>query len=145
MIPAFQNNGNLPPGIHSSLWDELDKRYGISPYRLMLLKGLKTACVHLKFAGCQRLFLDGSFVTTKTIPGDYDALWDTTGVDIDKLVRAEPLFFDFSNKRQKQKQKYLGEFFPAQQKEGITGKTFLEFFQTDKDSGDPKGIIELLL
>jgi hypothetical protein len=27
--------------------------------------------------------------------------------------------------------------------EGGSGRTFLEFFQTDKNSGDPKGIIAL--
>ena len=37
----------------------------------------------------------------------------------------------------------MGEFFPAQFPEGASGKTFLEFFQTDKDSGNPKGIVAI--
>lgn len=37
----------------------------------------------------------------------------------------------------------MGEFFPAQIPEGISGKTFLDFFQTDKNSGNPKGIVAI--
>ena len=33
--------------------------------------------------------------------------------------------------------------FPAQLPNGTSGKTFLEFFQTDKRTGEPKGIIAL--
>jgi hypothetical protein len=39
-----------------------------------------------------------------------------------------------------QKRKYFGEFFPAQMPEGASGRMFLEFFQTDKETGRPKGI-----
>jgi hypothetical protein len=40
-----------------------------------------------------------------------------------------------------QKRRYLGEFFPAQMPEGASGRLFLEFFQTDKETGRPKGIV----
>jgi hypothetical protein len=36
-----------------------------------------------------------------------------------------------------------GELFPAQFRAGGSGETFLEFFQTDKETGNPKGIIVL--
>lgn len=55
------------------------------------------------------------------------------------------MFFDFDYERAAQKARFGAEFFPAQVPEGITGKTFLEFFQVDRDTGEPKGIIELLL
>ena len=54
-----------------------------------------------------------------------------------------PSFLDFSNRRAGQKQRFLGEFFPADLPEGATGKTFLEFFQTDKETGDRKGIVAI--
>jgi hypothetical protein len=41
--------------------------------------------------------------------------------------------------------KYLGEFFPAHMPEGASGKVFLEFFQTDKETGRSKGIVGLIL
>lgn len=55
----------------------------------------------------------------------------------------DPIFFDFSNARFNQKQKYLGEYFPASITEAITRKPFLVFFQTDKYTGKQKGIIRL--
>ena len=86
--------------------------------------------------------VDGSFVTEKREPGDYDACWDIEGVDVEIL---DAVFLDFSDGRRAQKRKYFGEFFPAQMPEGATGKLFLEFFQTDKETGKPKGIVGLNL
>jgi len=90
----------------------------------------------------KRFFLNGSFVTAKEIPGDYDACWDIEGVDPDIL---DPVFLDFTESRNAQKQKYLGEFFPAQMPEGISGVTFMEFFQLDKETGHSKGIVAIPL
>jgi hypothetical protein len=94
----------------------------------------------LKAAGCRTAFVDGSFVTAKPAPGDFDACWAIDGVDPDRL---DPAFLDFSNSRARQKARFGGEFFPADLPEGLTGKTFLEFFQTDKETGAPKGIVAL--
>ncbi len=76
------------------------------------------------------------------MPGDFDACWEVTDVDPAML---DPVFFDFANKRAAQKARFQGEFFPAQLPEGISGKTFLEFFQIDKETGEEKGIIGLNL
>jgi hypothetical protein len=89
-------------------------------------------------AGCKAIFLDGSFVTAKEQPADFDACWDIADVDPDRL---DPIFFDFDDGRAAQKARFFGELFPAQLPEGWSGKTFLEFFQTDKDTGNPKGIV----
>ena len=62
------------------------------------------------------------------------------GVDVERL---DPVFLDFSNSRARQKQRFFGEFFPADLPEGATGRTFLEFFQTDKETGDRKGILAI--
>ena len=81
--------------------------------------------------------IDGSFVTAKPQPGDFDACRTIEGVAPEVLV---PVFLDFSHTRAAQKARFLGEFFPADLPEGLTGKTFLEFFQTDKDTGASEGI-----
>ena len=57
----------------------------------------------------------------------------------------DPVFLDFSHARAAQKVRFLGEFFPADLPEGLTGKTFLEFLQTNKDTGASKGIVALNL
>jgi hypothetical protein len=140
MIPAFQPDGNLPPGIHWLEWTEMEARFGQTAYRRSILAGFRDGIQQLKAAGCQSVYVDGSFVTAKPQPGDFDACWDVSGVDPNVL---DPVFFDFSNHRAAQKARFLGEFFPAQLPEGGSGRTFLEFFQADKDSGDPKGIVAL--
>jgi len=75
-------------------------------------------------------------------PEDFDACWDLEGVDPDRLA---PIFFDFSNSRAAQKTRFGGEFFPAQLPEGVTGRTFLAFFQTDRRTGRRKGIVAIRL
>lgn len=143
MIPTFEADGNLPCGIHWADWNEIVQRFGITGHRRRLLVGLKLALDQFFKAGCQSFYLDGSFVTSKDHPGDYDSCWDVVGVDPALL---DPVFFDFADfdrARDEQKRKYFGEFFPAQMPEGLTGKLFVDFFQTDKATGAPKGIVGL--
>ena len=140
MVPAFDYTGKLPPGIYWVTWKELKLGFGFTPTRVQLLAGLRQALALLKRAGCRRVYIDGSFVTTKLQPGDVDACWAIEHVDPDKL---DPVFLDFSHARAAQKARFRGEFFPADLPEGLTGKTFLEFFQTDKETGAPKGILAL--
>jgi hypothetical protein len=141
MIPEFDINGNLPPGIHQVTWEEFTKRFGRTQHRCKLLSGLKRALDSLKAAGCQTVYVDGSFVTEKKVPGDFDACWDINGVNPDLL---DPVLLTFANRRAAQKAKYSGELFPMQATaENITGRTFLEFFQIDKKTGEQKGIIQL--
>ena len=109
MIPLFNKDGNLPPGVHWTTWPEFVERFGITPHRQRLIKGLKSAIEVLSKAGCQTIYIDGSFVTTKETPGDFDACWDATGVDIDFLYKSDPILFDFDFKRVAQKTKYQGE------------------------------------
>ena len=139
MIPVFDSNGNLPPGIHVVTWDELVARFGTTAHREILLNGLRAALRSLKDAGCRRIYVDGSFVTAKEEPGDFDGCWEVDGVDPDKL---DPVLLEFANRRAAQKAKYQGELFLADAAADPAGTRFIEFFQRDKD-GQPKGIIAL--
>ena len=142
MLSSFDQTGNLPPGINWTSWQEFEGRFGTNSRRKQLLKGLKQAIASLKKAGCRAVFVDGSFVTSKELPGDFDACWSVEGVDPDWL---DSVLLDFSNGRAAQKAKYGGELFPAEMIEAGSGKPFLEFFQTDKNTGKPKGIVGLRL
>jgi hypothetical protein len=139
MIPPFDATGNLPPGIHAVAWDEFVARFGTTPRRLALLAGLKAALDSLGVAGCRRAYIDGSFVTAKPEPGDFDGCWDTDGVDPAQL---DPVLLTFAHGRQAQKAKYGGELFFAAAAAEPTGTTFVDFFQRDR-SGQPKGIVVL--
>lgn len=142
MIPEFTASGLLPQGIHSATLDEVRERFGGNERRRQLLAGLVAALLLLRAAGCRRVYINGSFVTAKELPNDIDALYDIDGVDADAL---DDVFFDFADGRAAQKARFGCEFFPAQVTEGVTGRAFLDFFQIDKQTGEPKGIIELKL
>ncbi len=140
MIPEFSTSGLLPVGLHEpASWQELEEAFGFNVHRRRLLAGLKDACYQLMAAGCKTVYLNGSFVTSKEFPGDTDVCWDDEDTDFDAL---DSVFLDFSNKRAAQKARFGGEFFPASAVADESGRTFLEFFQQDRD-GNPKGIVKL--
>lgn len=143
MIPALVDIGGpfrvLPPGIHKASLHELKSAFAYNSRRRALYKGLEAAVRNLRAAGCASIFVDGSFVTDKIRPGDYDVCWDAQGVDDTKLDKA---FLDFSDKRKRQKEKYGGEFFPSHMRAAGPWQ-FIDYFQHDKHTGDRKGIVLL--
>jgi len=141
MIPSFGLFGLLPPGVHDASWAEVEAALGFSAKRNELLAGLKEACTNLRQAGAKYVFIDGSFSTAKKRPGDWDCCYTAVGVDASKL---DPVLKDFSNGRQAQKKKYGGEMFIASANaNGPLGPPFVDFFQRDKGTGRPKGIVRL--
>ncbi len=108
----------------------------------MLLSGLEAALDALRLAGCRRVYLDGSFVSNKPDPNDYDACWEQAGVDWSKL---DPVLLTFDRGRATQKAKYRGELFIAEAAAEPFGTEFIDFFQIDKVTFAPKGIIALNL
>jgi len=88
---------------------------GGSTWRAALLVGLRDALGRLAKAGCQTV--DPSLL--------------------------DPVFFDFSANRKGQKMRFGGELFPAEATADLAGTGFLEYFQRDRRTGRPKGILEL--
>jgi hypothetical protein len=139
MIPEFDERGNLPPGIHRATWNEIVTSYATSVRRRELLDGLLDALRSLKAAGCATAYLDGSLITTKDHPGDFDVCWESSDVVPSRL---DPEFLDFSERRAAQKARYGGEFFPAEWPAQADGTTFLEYFQRNHLQL-PKGIVAI--
>ena len=73
------------------------------------MDGLRAALENLKRAGCRTVYVNGSFVTNKYVPNDYDACWEEAGVEPEAL---DPVLLTFDPGRVTQKAKYLGELFP---------------------------------
>lgn len=142
LIHNFQSNGVLPSGIHWSTLEEVKARLCFSEKRIQLVVGLELAILSLKAAGCETIYLDGSFSTSRENPGDIDVCWELENVDLNILLSIEPVFFEFAFKRKAQKDKFGCEFFPADSIAEPPDKTYFDFFQQDKD-GNPKGIIGL--
>lgn len=145
MIPKYINSKAsweiLPPGIHDATINEIRDRFTFTERRVELFNGLIKALSELKKSGCKMVYIDGSFITSKPIPRDYDACWKTNGVNADNL---DPVFLDFSHGRKNQKEKYGGEFFPAHSiADGLNN--YIDFFQVEKEGGGKKGIIKINL
>lgn len=141
VLPALTIDGLLPPGIHLAEWDEVYAAFGTTPHRRRLLDGFRRAINALKSAGCKKAYLDGSFVTSKDKPGDFDGCWEETDVDPSLL---DPILLTFVNGRIAQKIKFGGELFPAGfVADPTTGSIFIDFFQIHKETGAAKGIIAI--
>lgn len=130
----------MPPGVHVAAWNEIETRFGGAEGREALLHGLRAALESLAAAGCRTAYINGSFVTEKEEPQDFDACWDAAGVDPDRL---DPALLDFANRRTAQKQRFGGELFPADFAAEPAGMRFLDYFQRDRDTGDAKGIVAI--
>jgi len=130
----------LPPGIHFATLAEVEARFVSNPTRRVQFRGFVAALTNLRGAGCRRAFLDGSFVTAKPRPGDFDACWDPTDVNPAVL---DPVLLNFENNRAAQKAKYHGELFPSTIPADLTGTIFVEFFQVDRFTGAPKGVVAI--
>ena len=146
MIPALQG-GVLPPGIHPGDWKDVEVMFATTPHRRWLLEGLRKALAELARVNCQAAYLDGSFVTDKVKPGDYDLCWDHTTMTNAELLALDPLFTDPANldwPRTAQNTKYRGDLLPNVV-EGSSGLLFVDFFQIDRNVGTPysKGIVLL--
>ena len=137
MIPELDSDtGYLPAGVHRVEWSEVVQRFAGNGHRARLMTGLLAACRNLAEAGCRGLLLDGSFISAKTYPGDYDGAWEMKGVEPGRL---DPVLLDDSDGWVAMKEKYLGDLFPASESTS-SGETYRDFFTTDRD-GVEKGMV----
>src|SRR6516162_3295011 len=75
MIPDLTREGQLPSGIHDTTMGELRRRFGsANAARVRLMKGVSAVVGRARRAGAKALYINGSFVTDKKDPGDWDAL-----------------------------------------------------------------------
>lgn len=136
-IPDFRADGTLPPGEHVATWPEIVDRFGWNTRRRELLEGLRMALSELQKAGCKRVYVDGSFVTDKDEPNDYDGCWEEAGVAIPSLHAG---LLDLRWPRATMNATFRGEMFPANAFADARMTRFRTFFQRDRDDM-PKGIV----
>lgn len=56
-----------------------------------------------------------------------------------------PILFDFANKRANQQRQYKCDIFPAHFFADPSGTLYIDFFQKDKATNNPKGIIKIII
>jgi hypothetical protein len=75
MLAPFDDDGNLPPGIHLCTVEELVVRFGSgSEERETEISELLQFIEAARATGVRRLLVDGSFVTGKLAPNDVDVV-----------------------------------------------------------------------
>jgi hypothetical protein len=129
----------LPAGLHFATLREIRGIFAYNEHRAWLFEGLLVACLELRKFGCSRVYLGGSYVTSKEYPGDYDACWDPMGVDpaIDQLLWDDGL-------RVEQKHKYRGDLLIGAAGDAPEHRNF-QFLSHDKETGAAKGIVGIRL
>ncbi len=141
MIPSLDPlTGYLPPGQYDAAWDEIVSTYGYNLRRLVLLQGLRAVLDNLAVAQCTRAYLNGSFVTAKATPGDFDMCFEPVGVNQAIL---DPIFKMVGpSRRILQRAKYRGEIASARAAADRHGTLYVNYFQRDI-VGRAKGILIL--
>ncbi|MBC6479673.1 MAG: hypothetical protein GDA56_19730 [Hormoscilla sp. GM7CHS1pb] len=141
-IPEFDENGNLPPGVHWAEWSEFQERFGTTRKQQRMIEGLASAMEELKASGGRTIYINGSFVTREPNPNDFDACWDRDDVDLEYLRTNASTLLNLTDKRAAQKAKYKGELFPSDQPVDNYGTISIDFFQRDRLQ-NKKGIIAI--
>ena len=100
----------LPEGIHSATLEETRDRFAINDLRRTLFGGFLEAVMKLAVARCALVFLNGSYVTEKPYPNDYDVCWNPNGVH---ETRLDPTFWE-QRLGDQQKIRFLGLFVQVQ-------------------------------
>ena len=119
MIPPFDADGFLPPGVHPATFDEIRERFGgPSEVRRAQVESIRWLIDLAARAGVERIVLNGSFVTDIMEPNDVDCvLLVTPGASTDPAAEEELIqglpFLDISLARQRDFDYFVDRFFAA--------------------------------
>ncbi|WP_425505407.1 DUF6932 family protein [Sphingomonas lacunae] len=125
----------LPPGLHRMALREFRAQFVTNACRSWIYDGFINACRSLHQAGCKRIFVGGSFVTSKEEPGDFDACWDPVGV----LPSLDRIIYDESC-RVERRQIYRGDLLI-----GGVDSVHYKFLARDKITGEERGMVGIQL
>ncbi|PWK68268.1 hypothetical protein LX99_04792 [Mucilaginibacter oryzae] len=144
MVPVFNNEGVLPEGVHEASFEEFKERFVYNSRRSEIYAAFLILVNDLRAINCWVVYIDGSYVTDKELPGDIDVCWDDDDeIDWELLDTHYPIFFDLNPPRKAQQLRYRADVFPANIYEGNSGLLFKDFFQQNKETGNTKGIVKI--
>lgn len=142
MIPPFDDQGDLPPGIHRtdlstfllrfSVFDRSDRRIRICSRLELLVKEIQTT----QFI--RRIYVGGSLVSSKPDPNDFDCVLVLDATSFTSELR--PFEYNLISRRFVRR-RFGGDILVAP--EGTEAlQQYLEFFQTNRN-GKRIGIVEI--
>jgi len=144
-IPSVDpGTGCLPPGEHGATLGEIEQTFGTGNFRRReLFKRLEWVLHELRTKGVTRIWVAGSFVTSKERPGDVDVVYEPP-------EKADPdtwgILSPWQRKRLKDREKVdlwkMPSYQPPDPQLGMR-PTILDYFKRDID-GNSKGVITLV-
>ncbi|MBI3468129.1 MAG: hypothetical protein HY000_34415 [Planctomycetes bacterium] len=130
MIPPFNEEGYLPPGVHLATLEEVAERFGTgSEDREAQIDALRRAVKLAKRIGVKRFIVNGSFVTAKQHP-----------IDVDCVALADQLTGSRDERELEEGIPYVSVYLTVQP---VFERFVRNFFASD-DVHVPKGMVELL-
>ena len=141
MIPELTREGLLPPGVHEATLGEVRRRFGVqNPIREHLMKGLESVAAMARRIGVRVIYLNGSFVTDKKDPKDWDAVV-VAPVGTNCASAAVLRLVD----RPRVKKQFGGDLFMIMEDDGELLNHYMnEVFVKDR-LGRPKGLLRIPL
>ena len=143
MIPPFDDEGDLPAGVHRATWAEFRDRFCHfvrSDRRLRLCERIEQLVLAARRSGIvEQLIFSGSFVTAIPEPNDFDVMVIFhASVDVANLQPHQLDLVDGARARHC----FQGDLFPVRSGTDRASK-LLSFFQHTR-LGKPVGVVEVL-
>ncbi len=143
MIPDFNDNGLLPPGLHRTDLEGFRERFAIfdrSGRRLRIFEQLERFIGEAsKSTIVRRIFVGGSFVTAKPEPNDFDCILVLDPAIVGAKLR--PFEYNLVS-RLMARRMFDGDVLSALEGSAALDE-YLEFFQTTR-KGERMGIVEVV-
>ena len=140
MIPNLNEYGLLPEGIHKATIEEIEHKFGSgSAKRKELFIGFQELIqlLYKHKRSIKSFLLDGSFVTDKESPGDYDCIL---------IVKKD---FDFNSPEAKiikyAKNLFYAHNFTCMEEDLDLYHGLINLFGHEKYTGRPQGLVEVIL
>lgn len=144
-----ENTGLLLPGEHELTFEEFENEFVYNDRRKYIYGKFNGLIEIFKTIECSHIYIDGSYVTSKPVPNDIDVCWhmaeekDKRNFQLQTLFDHFPFLFNLQdiNNRKHNQREFCADVFPANSVEGGSKLMFKDFFQRDKETNHPKGII----
>lgn len=82
---VFDLPARLEPGRYELTWNDFSGSFFNNEHRRHLGQGMLAAIKDLQNAGCKRVEVGGSFVSSKPLPKDFDLVFQKEGVDMSRV------------------------------------------------------------
>jgi len=142
-LPPFRADGWLPSGHHAATWEDVFVRFGGTQEnrRALLTERLRQLCDDLRACGVTgTLLLDGSYISAKAEPGDFDLLL-IAPANIQVQKDANPSLTDLLDAEASERRGYSLFYIP----ENSPAREMLRGLWNVSKEGVEKGVVEVQL